>query len=308
MQLRKLKTAAIVLAAVMILGTGGMAASQIRGLELPEAARTGEPQAQPPAASALPAGLAPAARLDRAGDPLPPYAVARLGTLRFRHDAPISKVAVSPDGRFLASAGLGPTAAMMLLLWDAETGRPLHRLRLTVSTVAFSPDSKLLASYDEFTMKLRLTNVATGKLVREFDRRHSALPRPLNAGSYLAFLPGGEQLLLKDSREPTVRLLNADTGADVRSFRLGDERFISTALATDGCLLAVGEKGGTVRLWDIATGTERFALQRHTADCDALAFAPDGKTLATGGHGAALGRRRARGPSSAHARTQGSHR
>src|SRR5207248_11411658 len=51
----------------------------------------------------------------------------------------------------------------------------------------------------------------------------------------------------------------------------------------DGTLLPMGTMAGAVYLWDVAARKNRGTIQAHAGAVGAIAFAPDGKTLATAG-------------------------
>jgi hypothetical protein len=90
-------------------------------------------------------------RTDALGDPLPLGAVARLGTLRFKHNPagnqPIDTALISPDGTKIASM---VSSAGSIRLWDAASGKeisgPWTSANRYCTAVAFSPDSTLLRS------------------------------------------------------------------------------------------------------------------------------------------------------------------
>jgi hypothetical protein len=85
-------------------------------------------------------------RTDAYGDPLPPGAVARMGTLRFRADGPFEAIAYSPNGKLLAAA---EASAGRIHVWDVASGEKLRTLHWFISQVkglAFAADGKTLAS------------------------------------------------------------------------------------------------------------------------------------------------------------------
>src|SRR6185437_7581865 len=85
-------------------------------------------------------------RVDLFGDPLPPGARARLGTVRLRQRGEIRQFSFSPDGKVLAAASDDDRVC----LWDVATGRELRCLDNATAGiepgVAFSPDGKILAT------------------------------------------------------------------------------------------------------------------------------------------------------------------
>lgn len=75
------------------------------------------------------------------------------------HDAPVFKVAFSPDGKLLASAGQDG----LIKLWSVKSGELISTLRkhvAPVSSISFSPDGKTLYStgYDTKVLRWQITD------------------------------------------------------------------------------------------------------------------------------------------------------
>jgi len=179
--------------------------------------------------------------------------------------------AVSPDGNTVVSAQASGTK-----LSDAATGR--ERMSLTDEctwTLAFSPDGKTLATGHSTAVKL--WDTATGK------ERATLEGQAKNCHS-VAFSPDGKTLA---SASETIRLWEVATGKEVRRFESSGPKangVYCIAFSADGKRLASAEGSDkTVKLWDVPTGKEVKTLTVHTEFAIAVAFSPDGKTVASGG-------------------------
>jgi WD40 repeat protein len=211
---------------------------------------------------------------DLFGDPLPAGAIARLGTLRFRHGFFLRDVLISPDGRTLISAGGDVN------IWDAQSGRRQRQFSFTPSYalgINLSPDGKLLAVSQQGRSKMRFWDPTSGTEIFPFgDSPPQALRTVLS--------PNGDLLATLDAQSPpAVTIWDVRKGKKIRTIDRG-VAFVWTvhtlAFSPNGQLLAIPSETG-VRIWDLAAGKELYALDlgtKTTGGC--VVFSADGKRLA----------------------------
>ena len=210
-------------------------------------------------------------------------------------------VAFSPDGQTLASGGKDTT----IKLWDVATGKRKATLEGHAGwgSVAFSPNGNIIASGSSDNT-VKLWDVATGTL-------KSTLEGHTGWVGSVAFSPNGKTIA-SGSDDNTIKLWDVASGTLKTTLEGHTDWVRSVAFSPNGKTIASGSSGdfyynpsalgdftitrGTIKLWDVGTGTLKTTLGRFGMreeldiswgtglDYDSIydvAFSPDGKTIAS---------------------------
>jgi WD40 repeat protein len=199
----------------------------------------------------------------------------------------VYSVAFSTAGDYLLSGGGDSTAR----LWAIETGREVRTANLQnlVYGVALSG----AAAHAAAAIASGFSNNDT------FDRRQFIIwdlnsreilanPRvrdySYDDGVCIAYSLAGDSVLCA-TRRNTIRLCDAITGRERMRFKGHTQVTHSLAFLPDGRRFISGSEDGTVRVWDIRTGTELAVFHHGSSSGLGLraAILPDGRRAVSGG-------------------------
>jgi RNA polymerase sigma factor (sigma-70 family) len=222
-------------------------------------------------------------RFDRAPNAreqgLPPKAGPRPPGRPFSADTFLT--CLSADGKHLAAS-----RGDVVILWDLESGRELHRFRGSAdgALLAFADGGKALLLVDRLGA-VASWDVATGKPGK-------GIPAPPNPGGREGLagagpaVSGDGKLLAVPYSDPQnavfpIRLIDRAAGKELSKIEVG-EFACSLAFSPDGQTLAAGTVKGEVKFWDVTTGKGRGSLKADRVPelAVSLAFAPSGRVLA----------------------------
>lgn len=215
----------------------------------------------------------------------------KLGTTRNDFYGVLTGVALSPDGESVAlqaQNGLNLLELPGRAEWATLTG---HQGR--IASLAFAPDSAILATAVVPTAKLRESEVKLWDVMNRKVQATYPSDKSMKDERVLAFAANGDCLAFLDGE--TVKVIDLQTKQvapigkrrSVRVYFAGTVPLLDRPLAfsPDGGTLAVAE-GSKIKFLDPEPGKlEQGSMQADREHVTALAYSSDGALLATSGQG-----------------------
>lgn len=185
-----------------------------------------------------------------------------------------SATSFSLDDRWLAVAD---PIEQLIRIWDCETGQLVQTfewLSSFVTTLAFAPDRRLLASGNEH-WQVALWDVAGRKEIRTL-----AGQGPI---AVLSFSPDGRWLAAGSNGDgpAPLKLWNMASGQEEVTLRGQTKGLTALAFSPDGRWLAANS-ADSVNVWETGSWRLIYSLRGHTENVTSVVFTPDSQWIVSG--------------------------
>ncbi|MFM1768946.1 MAG: hypothetical protein RJA22_1475 [Verrucomicrobiota bacterium] len=205
----------------------------------------------------------------------------------------IESLAWSPDGRRLAVAGSAPARFGEVQIWDAgATGvvlKPLRSYKVAPDSVyglSWSPDGTRLA-VGGADKSVRILSAADGRELLKFDNHSDWV--------FATTWTTNGARVLSGSRDRAMKLIDVKSGQFIDDINKLLEGVLCFARHPRADIVAYGGENGVTRTYRISDNQGRTAanndsnflreFERMPGPVQAIAYAPDGRSLALGSTG-----------------------
>lgn len=212
---------------------------------------------------------------------LPIFQQKRLNPIRFLqgHTDAVQSIAVSPDGKAIASAS--DDGAVKIWQLEGDNSIPVREIKDQggwVRAVVFLSNLQIATAGQDKNIKI--IDVASGKVVR-------TLSGHTNLVNNLAIAPNSD-LLASGSYDSTINFWQISTGKLLRSLTGHTDKIWGLAISPNGKLVVSASRDRTIRIWDVQTGKSLLTLAGHQGGTTCVLVTPDGKQVISGGNDKAI--------------------
>ncbi|KAJ3128340.1 hypothetical protein HK098_004750 [Nowakowskiella sp. JEL0407] len=231
------------------------------------------------------------------------------------HSSPVNSVAISPDGKYVASASVYHSRDVCRI-WSMETGKLVKELKGVASPIIFSKNSRFLFSgSSDYAIKSWYfeTGVELGTYCGHFDKvsaltlsqgqylvsgsldwtirvwkinRHQATwKRTLkghNAAVTSVDISQSGLVLVSASMDKTIKVWSFYSGILMRTLTGHEGPVLSVKISPAEKIVVSGSRDRTVRTWWIEDGIERSIMLSHSSVVKTIAISQDGQKVISG--------------------------
>ncbi|MFD5574385.1 nSTAND1 domain-containing NTPase [Streptomyces cadmiisoli] len=200
----------------------------------------------------------------------------------------ILHVVLGADGRtVVTSSNLDPAVRVHSLSADQAPTTLPGRPGTSIADLAFSPDSRTVTTVRQGPPgqgAVQIWNAKTGDreatLVLDTDPalRGQQPPVTVSRPEAAGFDPTGRALAARVGKNGKIEVWDVATGRLRQSRSVGNVN--TMAFSPDGTRLAIVGQDGSLRIWHLSTSSLYTRRTGHNQPLRAVAFAPDGRTLA----------------------------
>ena len=192
------------------------------------------------------------------------------------HDSSINRLAVSPDGQTLATASSDKTVC----IWDLKTQRKIRTLKYKwpVRSARFLKEPNSLVSLSDGV--LQVWDVTTGKLSFAIDKATKVDCFDC-ANNEVVFAIDNQVYLFDLATKQTAQVKSFDSEVTFVAISKDGKQFVNVRNKSDRTRRQGDRYAGFVSVFETKSGKSVLEMEKKPG-VYAVAFSPDGKTLALG--------------------------
>ncbi len=250
-----------------------------------------------------------------------PFSYTQLAQIQAVTGNAIASIAISPDGRLFAYGSFADNLVRIVDVATRQEIRSLSGHTNRVTELAFSPDSRLLATTGTVNLtpgdgSVKIWDVTTGAQLATVGTPGTSQLVFTPNGSQLVGASGGDPITIRvwnvsgltvaraiagvfrfsainpdasrvasGARNSSLHVLDFATGASLATHGGQSGWVTAAAYSANGQLLASASEDRTILVRNAPTGATTLTLSGHTSYPDILLFSPDGAALASLGSG-----------------------